>query len=382
MRCLLFVLCIFLGFSSSCMYESPKKMWEIAYKASHVSRYSDEDLVNHFQNLRVSQDVPVPVHITSALREIVKIPVGRELVSDVIARIEPQLLFVSSLEAILDEIRAGKDNPLVCEQVARLSFGLMDFLKPGSVEAEQNVIDFLQNLDRVLTTRFEEYPSRIGVRMYEGDLFTEDFIGLVNAIYLQFEGAFRVVKDDLLDVCFRFGDRDDSYDPVTRTISVENCIVKLSKVTGPTLCTAGIPVGVIAADRDCLIDERLFHEILHYDHLTLRKEEFDDISLIGRSLIISGFNHAYVGVLSSLWTNAEEFRTITGLFSRNGDMGYFRQCEYRYLSEKGSGLRYGHSPCYYSKVPVYFLNLLKDCGIDVHLEDDRERDYIKQNDDV
>ena len=382
MRYFLSILCFFWSFSSSCMYESPKRRWEIDYKASHVLGYSEEDLVAHFQDLRISQNGPVPVHITLALREIVRIPVGKELVSDIIARIEPQLLFVNSLEAILDEIREGKDNPLVCEQVARLSFGLMDFLEPGSVGVKQNVINFLQNLDRILTSRFEECPSRIDVRMYEGDLFTEDFIRLVNGIYLQFEGAFRLIKDDLLGVCFRFGDRADSYDPVTRTISVEDCVVRLSKVTGPVLCTAGVPVGVIASDRDCLIDERLFHEILHYDHLTLRKEEFDDISLIGRLLIVNGFNHAYVGVLSSLWTNAEEFRTITGLFSRDGNMRCFKQSEYRYLSEKGSGLRYGHSPCYCSKVPVYFLNLLRNYGIDVHLEDDRERDYIKQNDDV
>lgn len=386
MRYLVSILSIFCIFTSSCMqmYESLKKGWESAYKTTEVSKYSDEELVYHFQKLRISRTIPVPLHITEALTEIVKIPVGKDLISDIIARIEPQLIFVNSLETILEEIRTNKDNFFTNQKAAKLCFGLIASLQPDSVNTQDTVVAFLKDVGNIFIDKFENSPSVISRNEYMGNVFTVDYSKLANTIYSQFKSAFDIIKKHLTDILFQFGDTIDGYSSATRTISVNNSVLKLSKVTGPKLCTSGIYVGAIASDRDVTIDERLFHEILHYDHITLRKEPIDgNIFSMSKPLIADGFNPSYTGILSSLWTNAEEFRTITGLFFRSGHILYAKQCEYRYQSEKNSGLRYGHSCCYCPKVPAYFLNLLNEkCGITVHLEDMREREYIKQHDDL
>ncbi len=150
----------------------------------------------------------------------------------------------------------------------------------------------------------------------------------------------------------------------------------------------GAVVGVVARDVEFLIDERLFHEILHYDHITLRKEYvLEDFTLLGRALIAGGFNPAYTGVLRSLWTDQEEFRTITGLFIHQitGALMYSRESESRYLNDKLKPFRCSHSLSYCTKVPLYFVEaVLATGGIALRylLGEDREVTYTKQHDDL
>lgn len=196
MRYLVSILSIFCIFTSSCMqmYESPKKGWERTYKTTYVSKYSDEELIDHFQKLRISQSLSVPAHITAALAEIVKVPVGKNLISDIIARIEPQLIFVNSLETILEEIRTNKDSFFANQKAAKLCFGLIASLQPDSVSTQDKVIVFLKNVGNIFIDKFENSPSFISRNEYTGNMFIVDYSKLANTIYSQFKSAFDIIK--------------------------------------------------------------------------------------------------------------------------------------------------------------------------------------------
>jgi hypothetical protein len=64
-----------------------------------------------------------------------------------------------------------------------------------------------------------------------------------------------------------------------------------------------------------LPDERFCHEVLHCSHITLNKKFLGDIKAVGMPFVtICHFDPSYTGVLSNIWSNHEELRTITGLF--------------------------------------------------------------------
>lgn len=369
------------------LYESPKKPWEAAYKTGAIARYSAAELVTHFQDLRLPTTA-VPAHVTTALGVIVTHATGKEVISDIVARLEPQIHYINSLQAIITHISANKDNLSTAPSAAKAFFGLLSFLDPNSINNKHSAELFVATVGNALLLRLENDPTPITPPDFPRNTYLDDSpidlsIEFANAAHTFLDGVVKLVKDKLDGDRFQFGDTEDSYNPTNKTISVRNAVFKVSKVTGPKLFTYGTQVGFIAKDIDFLIDERLFHEILHYDHITLRKEIFTDISLLGKLLIGNGFYPSYTGILQGLWTNSEEFRTITGLFERGGQLRYFRQSEYRYLADKGNFLRCGHSSSYCTKVPAYFIKLINDkTGVIINLQDTTDRDYVKQYDEI
>lgn len=195
------------------------------------------------------------------------------------------------------------------------------------------------------------------------------------------------LKDEIDKYRFRFADNSDSYESKTRTIAVTQAVSRASVFSGPRLSTLGRVVGVVARDVEFEVDEKLYHEILHYTHITLRKEVMlDDFMFLGMALMKQGFEAPYTGVLRSLWTNQEEFRTITGIFVGPSDkkLYYSKQSESRYLSEKEKSFRGSHSLDYCTKIPAYFVNMLVQTGIELHylMGENREVNYTKQHDDL
>jgi hypothetical protein len=309
------LLCSLVSAMDPIPYESPKKSWETNYRVNTVSSYGLNALVTSFENLRLS-GTAVPPHIDTALGVIVTHTTGKDIISDIVSRLEPQILYVNSLLAIVNNIRTNKDNIASAQNALRVCFGLMNSLDLNSVTTAATVNIFLPQIGNILLSKLENDPREIPINQYAGNVFATDYTGAANSIYNHLKVAVDIVNNKLNEDRFEFGDADDSYNPMNRKISVRNAVFKVSKITGPNLFTCDTFVGIVAKDVDFLIDERLSHEILHYDHITLRKELFSDISLIGRLLIGNGFYPSYTGVLQGLWTNSEEFRTITGLFER------------------------------------------------------------------
>jgi hypothetical protein len=377
----LLLVCSLVSAMDPILYESPKKPWEANYKTAVVAGYDAATLVTHFEDLRLS--AAMPAHIDGALRVIVTHATGKDIVSDIISRLEPQVQYVNSLLAIVGAIDANRGDPLTAQNAVRACFGLMNSLDPNSVTSVVNVNTFLPQIGSALLLNLENTPAVIPVAYYAGNVFATDYSGAANSIYPHLKAAVDIVNDRLKEDRFEFGDAEDSYNPINRRISVRNAVFKVSKITGPNLFTFGAFVGIAAEDLDFSIDERLSHEILHYDHITLRKESFSDILLIGRLLIGNGFYPSYTGILQGLWTNSEEFRTMTGLFERGGRLLYFRLSEYRYLADKLGFLRCSHSASYCTKVAACFINLIRDkLRITVNLRNNTDREYVKQYDEI
>lgn len=358
--------------------------WEIQYKTSVVNKYSNDELVDQFEKLRIPKTT-VPTIIHNALEIIVSNEVGKSLIEDIISSLEPRINYVNSLKNIIDHI--GYIKTTNAESALRITFGLIGSMNP---DALKNSTEFDKYLHSELRTWFDALnanPKIVTENCYMGDLFTEDYLNCVNCLYDKLNPIIKMVEDELNKYRFKFSTNSDSYEHISRTISIRDTKISCSVVSGPRLNTSGYIVGIIMKDREFLSDERLFHEILHYNHITLRREYcFGTFEYLGRSLITLGFNPSYTGILRSLWTNEEEFRTITGIFSHpDSKQLYFeKHSESRYLCCKEKSFRCSHSTSYCTKVPKYFTEIICNTGIKLYYfpGEDREVSYIKQHDEI
>lgn len=368
-------------------FVSVRPGWEAVYKSNTVDRYSDSELRTHFEDLRSGGEVPA--HIHDALDMIIRLPVGRSTIADIVASVEPRLYYARSLREIVEYVDDRKDDISTAEEALRTEFGVVSSINPLILANAQTFNTYItSNLAWEWYSKLNNSPEKINQSMYLGDLFTTDYVGAANFLYEELDKAVRLIEEEVASYLFQFSEGDDSYATNSRVIAVRDMNTRASVVSGPRLSTMGSIVGIVARDTEFLVDERLFHEILHYSHMTLRKEYIlDDFTFLGKALISNGFDPAYTGILKSLWTDQEEFRTITGLFinPQTGVLSYSVQNESRYLHEKSKSFRCGHSLSYCTKVPLYFVRAVsEDNRVAVHyaLGEDREVGYVKQHNDL
>lgn len=372
------------SYASMMEFDSIRSTWEIQYKTNVVSMYSSDQLIDHFEKLRIPKTT-VPIIIHDALKTIVSNDIGKSLIEDIVAALEPRVNYATSLRDIIDHIKFLKI--VNAENALRIVFGLVNSMNP---DALKNSTDFNAYISTGLGTWLDVLnvdPKRITKNCYMGDLFTTDYLNGVNFLYNQLNPIIKLIEDELDKYRFQFSTNIDGYNHISRTISIRNIPASCSVVSGPRLNTFGHIVGIIMKDREFLSDERLFHEILHYNHITLRREYcFDTFEYLGRSLISHGFHPYYTGILRSLWTNEEEFRTITGIFYHpdSKQLCFSKQSESRYLSCKRKSFRCSHSLSYCTKVPEYFIQIICSTGINLYYfpGEDRDVSYIKQHDEL
>lgn len=372
------------SYASIVEFNSVRPTWEIQYQNSTVSKYSAGQLVKQFEGVRIP-GTKVPAIIHDALEIIVSNAVGRSLIEDIVSALEPKINYAASLRNIINHIDSTKT--LNAERALRIAFGLIKSMNPNALI---NSTAFNAYLSTELGTWLDALyadPKRIIENCYMGDLFTTDYLNGVDFLYNKLNSITRLVEGELNKCRFQFNTNIDGYDHISRTISIKDLPTSCSVVSGPRLNTFGCIVGIIMKDREFLSDERLFHEILHYNHITLRREYcFDTFECLGRSLITHGFNPSYTGILRSLWTNEEEFRTITGIFSHpdSKQLCFEKHSESRYLCCKEKSFRCSHSTSYCTKVPKYFIEIICKTGINLYYfpGEDRDVSYIKQHDEL
>jgi hypothetical protein len=373
-------------------FSSTLSVWEINYKTNVVGYFSNAELRTHFEDLRVNTVAAVPAYIHDALDVIIGNPVGKSVISDIIASLEPRVLYMRSLRTIVSYIEARKDGTAATDAL-RVAFGVVNTLSPGGFANPAELGTKLKAVGVSMLSKLNASPEYIAQQSYTGDLFTLPANLITNAgiLHAQLNTAVGLVEASVSKYLFQFADGDDEYSPTTRTISISSTATpKSSVIVGPRLATYGTVVGVAAKQETFLVDERLIHEILHYYHVTLKEEYklkyFSNIELLSKAIISAGFYPSYTGVLLSLWTHPEELRTITGLLiNETGGLCYSENSEYRYISNKHKYFRCSHSSNYCTKVPWYFMDVITNkTGIAACYVpgEDRVVDYKKQNDDL
>lgn len=354
--------------------------WEDDYRKKVVSAYSPEKLKNSLVSLKLVSSGSVPIHIDQALVEVISVPVGKSVVQSIVASLEPRVDFVNSVYAIIKNIKTISDGEIALRTV----YALFRAIEPTALNSMGDVKNHIDNMLTVWQYALNDNPRKIVLTQYNGQLWTSNPLLLSQRLIDKLDVVFSVISEDVRKYQFDFGIGKDCYSITDRVIYIsDRAPPTASVITGPELVTYGVTVGYACQYENFEVDERLLHELLHYYHITLRKEPWGDFWSVGLALVQIGFDPSYTGVLANLWTNPEELKTISGLTMVSEKvLGYCKESESRYLSEKGKCVRFSHSLAYCTKVPKYFFDLLKRTGITPNLKSSEKVDYVKQLDDL
>ncbi len=311
---------------------------------------------------------------------VINVQTGKNIISDIITSLEPRVSFIRSMRAIVDFI--GTNTTTDSETALRTGFYLIHTMDNNALS---DVKTYITNLLSNWRTVLRNNPRAITQGYYAGKLFVSSFEGAAIFLHNQFDTVLKVIEQEVNDYQFRFATGNDGYTASTKTISISNGADPYSSIiTGPRLSTSGTIVGVCARYGNFTIDERIIHEILHYYHITLKRENPGDFFSLGIALIDNGFNPSYTGAFRNLWTHTEELKTISGLTVVGVILHYSRNSESRYLDDKKRMFRCSHSNAYCTKVPMYFVKVLQNTGLTIYYMpgEDIDVNYIKQHDDL
>ena len=271
------------------------------------------------------------------------------------------------------------------EAALRCAFYLINAIDPYVSFDSNDFKPYLRGLLERWRTELEDNPKEIEVGRYSKELFVKSIPGAVKSLRKIFGTVLQELNREVDEYKFQFVSGDDAYFPRTRTISINDkpdrrCMT----ISGPRLSVHDNVVGICTRGEIFTTDVVVMHEILHYYHITLKREDSGDFFTFGKALIANNFNHKYIGVLHSLWTHTEEMKTITGLTVDKGVLYYCKYSENRYLNDKRKRFRCSHSTSYCTKVPIYFVQALLNSNLVVYYLPDEDVDvpYIVQHDDL
>jgi hypothetical protein len=386
------------------VYNRSLPSWQSTRLASIVA---DPALANKFKALRL-HGTAIPGHIEANITTMISNPVGKIIIANIVAALEPKKEYIDAIKQIVQQM----DNYIAAtnhNEAIKLAMQLLSFVHSKTLATSITVFDPLNatvadaalgNMGTTLLDGLKNYVAPIALPVYTASNIPIGSSGnpeiLAKALRDQINIVIAILDDELNSLRFQFKDDGDYYNRETKTIAVTAANVKASVVSGPKLVTCATVVGYLTQYEDILPDERFCHEMLHYSHITLNKEFLGDIKTIGMPLVSNcHFDPSYTSVLSNIWSNHEELRTITGLFEISGTLYFDSRNESSYLAAKGKKLRCSHVLSYCTKVPAYFWLCIWDCLSNnteteakatitrsFKLFNDRDVPYVKQIDDM
>lgn len=375
--------CVYINIAVAVFVSDPP-VWENQYKVATVNNYDNATLRQHFEELRMPQtNIPGVIH--DEILNIINVPTGKSVIADIVSSLEPRLNYVNSLRQIINII----NQEINSENAIRIAFGLMNSINPGVVSDKDRLIGYIETGFIDWVDKIDQNPQPIARQDYMENLLVrhnlDNFIGILRG---KFQNAINVAEKKLNSYRFQFSIDSDRYMPDLRTISINPDLQsRASVVSGPRLLIGNHVVGMVMRDIAFENDEKLFHEILHYYHIGLRKSLYvysDNFDTLGEGLIRSNLleiRHSLL--LKDLWTTQEEFRTITGGFwdMYRQQLVFSPQNESCYLRDKGKSFRCSHSGNYITEISMDFIRIGERGGGVVHYFNNEDRDvsYIGYN---
>lgn len=382
-------------------YTITRPDWENNYRNYVLEHYDDNALRKHFKDLRLPE-TNVPTEIDNALKDIIKYETGKSIILDIIAALEPRISYAESLHEIFN---TKIINGLTMEQRLKSEIELINFFHPKilkSCDIISIIKEIIKNknnnnkkpLKDLIVRRLIKKINYEEVKITLGDCDTNIFLNEFSFSQEELYDLEKYFKDILKNFVeefestvnkyrFTFSTGESQYNSSTRVISLDPGKTQLSAVSGPILQTYSALTGVVAKFVLFTDDEKLLHEILHYYHMTLREETINNnFFLTCIKMIEYGIPPNYTRLLNDLWHYPEELKTITGLVAINNKLMYSKQCESRYINEKGKPFRFSHSSAYFTKCPWYFVQIMEKIGIKLILEDNYNVEYISQFDNL
>lgn len=340
-----------------------------------------EDLVKRFVVCARSGDARILAGINrkqvhSLLLEHARNLVGREIMYRIIAKLEPRINSVSSLEQIIDGLDSGiyggvSDNLVVCiNLLRRLDVGLC-FDSPRSLEEDLSELakggrNLVQNFQRVFDFPRSFSASRDVPVFRESAFFVSEndkareMVSRISAILRTYTKELEEGVNNLRFELVFDPNAQDRYDVGDNTITLTGKSCFYNIVTGPVLSNEFEPTYVETQWRELPAVSVLKHELGHYLRVGLEKM-VDDVSFLRVGPALFGqrmLSSDYIVHLQDIWDDSEELTEIFGILCISGMLYYdgLNQSAFNLsMMSNVDGVRYSHRDSRFLVVPYGFF---------------------------
>ena len=346
---------------------------------------NEQKLVEQFCKCSIQGSVDaLDPRIRSALNNIAENEVGKETLLTVTAKLYSFVECARTLEELVNKIPVipvtGNEK---IEKVKKVVL-LLDALGVHDAEVVfcfSNLNTWLNQLKQnpiVFPNALEPYKHGSLFRIFKNDFqlvnkkAKQQFI--IDQINYCWNINVKTVVDNFLPL-LRFGMFSLEVGPTMYEYDsgTHHYVVKFSDrkitarcMTGPLLCDNIDSIKI--PPMCCLMDDQeisaasgLHHEIFHHLVIGIEGNGFNSFSRLAVVFLRENIDSSYVRYLKDIYTDADEFRAITGLFVDDKNELYFDPCsEGAYLHKEGKSLRGTHRSDFRAvHVPISFIHLLE-----------------------
>jgi hypothetical protein len=320
------------------------------------------------------------------LTEVAHNPIGRETMYRIMAKLEPRIGCVNSIEGITRHIH-DNNNQLVSKLTVCANFLVNDLHLVQDTDSNAFFQDFLalamQNTkDVALQQAFEGFlntPAQCNVNdnnlvFTDGANLTvtqgreNDVTALIDAIVAKLDFCSNALRSSITRLRFRLvfnptAPLGDYYDLTDNMVSITGQESRGNLVTGPVWRDRFTSVAIETRWDVLRVPSTLKHELGHYLRVGLEGINRDEaFLLVAPSLFNQGVSNNYLMHLRDIWDDTEELTEIFGIIYVNGNVYYDYLNQSEFNLGAGGSARYSHKNSRFHSVPYHLFNIFRRQG--------------------